>query len=202
MTKWFEWNKQDLSQFDPALVTGPAVSGSSFSFIPSDGGIPFIELSVTAGAHANGALSQAVLLITETPPDDMILVADVISVTSIGGGLVARYTNVNSGYDVRLVDGTYQRADKLAGTVGAPTISQIGGSMSDPVFSIGSKIGMRFGIGVEGQSWVRLAAGEEQVISDLSSPYTSGKAGLWVTCQASPQTVTMRFCNICGYDLT
>lgn len=212
-TKWFEWNKQNLNQFDDALVVGPSVTASGFSFIADDGGVSFIEITVTAGAHANGALSQAVLLITRTPPNNMAIVADVISVASVnainvGGGVVARYVAVNQGYFARLnnTDGSgngFQLMSKFAGTVGAPTIGQLPGfdAMDDPAFSNASKVGMRVGVGVEG-SWIRQMVGEEQDGLDQVDPHPiAGKAGIAVTCSGIAGTQTVRFKNICGYAL-
>ena len=208
--KFFEWNKIDITQFDGSLITGPAVTGSSFAFVPDDGGVPFIEISVTAGAHSNGAESQAVLLVTDTPPGNLVFVADVHSVAAIGvnvgGGVVARYTAVNAGYVVRInnADGSgggTQLLNKLAGTVGSPTVAPNLMVQSDPEFTAGTKRGTRVGIGVEGQSWLRMAIGEEGLVPDLSSPHTSGKVGLFATCSGLSGTNTLRFRNICGYVL-
>jgi hypothetical protein len=205
-TKWFEWNKLDLSQFDSSLILGPNVTGSGFT-VETDGNIKWIEITATANAHAGGALSQAVLLITQAPPPDAILVADIISVQEVaanifGGGVVIRYTAVNAGYWGRFSDQSIgpQVWEKLGGTVGAPTASQIGKVQSDPTLDVGVKNGGRLGIGVEGESWVRAMMGEEQIIPDLSTPHTAtGQAGLFVTCSSTAATCTVRFKNICGY---
>lgn len=211
-TKFFEWNKTDLSQFADALVDGPLVSSSSKSVV-TDGGLKWIEISVTStGSPSNGAETQSVLLLSGDieVPSDLIFVADMISVATPAtplflAGVVARYSNVNAGYVVRYGDPGVdkQRSDKLGGTIASPTITQLGVSQSEPAFAVsGAKDGCRMGIGVEGQSWVRLLAGEEQLVADLSSPHVSGGTGLFVHVGTSVGTNTIRFRNICGYDLT
>lgn len=214
-TKWFDWNKTDLTQFDALLVEGPSVSSASFSLV-EELGLKWIEITVTAGAHANGALSQVALLVSATPPDACSLTADIVSVASvspsnenIGGGVVARYTAVNAGYVVRLNNADAsgsgnQLANKLNGTVGAPTIDTITGSgkQDDPRYDAEYKHGVRAGIAVEGETLLRMVIGEEHVITDPSSPHTSGKCGLWATCAGVAGTTTVRFRAICGYDLS
>jgi hypothetical protein len=211
-TKWIEW---DLTkdQFDAALIEGPAVTAASWDVVTWLGD-KFIELSVTAGAHPNGAHSLAVLLFTKTPPLAATLAADIHSMTSpggvnVGGGVVGRFSAVNSGYASRLnnTDGTgngWQLMSKLGGTVGSPTIGQIPNfdEMADPAFTAGAGVGMRCGIGVSGETHLRQMAGEEQVGPDLSGPFTSGKMGLMATCSGFASTTVIRFRAICGFDLT
>lgn len=206
---WFEWNRQDLTQFD-SPVYGTQVNQSSSVIDTVDyAGVKWIRMKlVTTASATSGNNGGMVLPISTTPPSaDYVIVSDFVSMTRAGSdlitgaGLAVRFLDMEHGYIIRYSYGdppsslTNQDISKLNPGYSMTRLM----NLSDPsIVSDGQ--GMFFGLAAEGQI-IRALVGEKGFKTD--SDHTSvGKAGLFQTSMGLASATTEAYYrNIRCYSL-
>lgn len=181
---WFEWNGEDLDQFD-TREAGPGLASSSAGVV-TYAGLKWVSLGASSSGVAGNAAQQAVVLpIAATPPSaNYRIECDVIAInypsTLVGAGIVMRFASAQQYYLNRYNDtaagATGQiRLDRVGSGY---TVTQMGKSVTEP--QITAHAGVTLKARVEGESIVTMEQGTPQLIPHTSSPITAaGRAGLF-----------------------
>jgi hypothetical protein len=176
---FFEWNGVNLDQF-MTKVDGPQLLSSGV-VVNSWLGLNWIEITATSLAGGGTGADTAVALpIKVTPPSkNYIIEADAICIVSPsnarGPFVAARHNGADNsvGYWLRYASsnsGSRNRLDKLGGTPGAPTVSNL--ITSDEIDLSALYMGRPLRLRVEGDSVLSMTE-EDFLYADQATPHTN-----------------------------
>lgn len=200
---WFEWNGDDLSQFD-AVVEGASVT-SHIAQVVDYGGFKWIDLSVTASGGSSNQ-NSIVLPIADNPPGpDYVIAFDFISRQVlgdlVGAGALVRFVNMGQAYYGGYGNRSSTEPTEDYGKFTGATVSRFD-EMDDPRLD-GLDRGVRIALSIQGTgdgALAKLIVGEPAIYID-TSPYDEvGQAALWQSTRGGNGTTRNYFRNIRCYS--